>query len=69
MSPDDRWLVDRLMSADDRWLVDPLSGKCIAEQPLCDVPLEFPTLDPRLQGRDARFAFAIRPSTVGGPNR
>jgi hypothetical protein len=57
------------MSPDDRWLVDPLSGKCIAEQPLCDVPLEFPTLDPRLQGRDARFAFAIRPSTVGGPNR
>jgi len=52
-----------------RWVVDPRSATCIAEEALSSVPLEFPTLDPRLLGSDARFGFAIRPCSIGGPNR
>jgi len=52
-----------------RWLLDPSTGTCLEEKDLSDVPIEFPTIDARLTGRDARFGFGIRPNTIGGPNR
>ena len=45
------------------------TGRCVDEGPLCDVPLEFPVLDARLVGREARYGYAIQPCTIGGPNR
>lgn len=38
-----------------RWVLDLTSGACVAEETLCPVPLEFPALDGRLVGRDARY--------------
>lgn len=52
-----------------RWVLDVGTGRCVDEGPLCDVPLEFPVLDPRLVGRNARYGYAIQPCTIGGPNR
>jgi len=51
-----------------RWVLDRTSGRCVREATLCDMPLEFPTLDSRLVGLDARFAYAIAPCSIGGPN-
>jgi carotenoid cleavage dioxygenase-like enzyme len=51
-----------------RWVLDLESGE-VSEATLSDVPLEFPAMDGRLVGRDARFAYAITPSTIGGVNR
>lgn len=51
-----------------QWVLDLESG-AVSETPLSDVPLEFPAMDARLVGRDARFAYAITPCTIGGVNR
>ena len=51
-----------------QWVLDADEGRCIAEGPLSDVPLEFPVLDQRLVGLDARYGYAIQPCTIGGPN-
>ena len=48
---------------------DRRSGRCEEETTLSDACLEFPSLDPRLVGLDARFGYAIAPATIGGPNR
>ena len=52
-----------------QWVLDLPSGRCVHEETLSDVPLEFPAIDGRLTGRDARFGYAITPSTIGGKNR
>ena len=52
-----------------RWVLDVASGKCVREETISDTPLEFPALDGRLVGRDAKYGYAITPCTIGGPNR
>ena len=52
------------------WVIDPTDGgRCVGERCLSDVPLEFPTIDPRLVGSECKFGFCITPRTIGGPNR
>jgi carotenoid cleavage dioxygenase-like enzyme len=45
-----------------RWTLDPGCG-AVVESPLADRPVEFPTLDDALVGRDARFRYAVSAST------
>ena len=52
-----------------QWVLDPQRQACLSEATLSSRPLEFPAMDPRLVGLPARYAFAITPSTAGGPNR
>mmetsp|Transcript_42478 Transcript_42478/g.137821 ORF Transcript_42478/g.137821 Transcript_42478/m.137821 type:complete len:379 (+) Transcript_42478:860-1996(+) len=52
-----------------QWVLDTTSATCVREGLLCDTPLEFPTLDGRLAGLEARFGYAITPCSIGGPNR
>jgi carotenoid cleavage dioxygenase-like enzyme len=41
-----------------RWVFDPATG-AVAETPLADRPVEFPTVDDERVGRDARFRYAV----------
>lgn len=50
------------------WVLDLSTGKAV-ERALSDVPLEFPAVDGRMVGLDARYGYAITPSSAGGPNR
>ncbi len=52
-----------------RWVLDPASGRVEEEALNTALPIEFPTLDPRAVGRPVACAYAIRPCTIGGPNR
>ena len=45
-----------------RWTLDPASGTA-TETPLADRPVEFPTLDDALTGRDARFRYTVSSSS------
>ena len=49
------------------WVVD--GDACVRERYLSSVPVEFPAIDPRCVGSAAPCAYAIRPRTIGGPNR
>ena len=49
------------------WVVD--GDACVRERYLSSVPVEFPAIDPRCVGSAAPCAYAIRPVTIGGPNR
>jgi carotenoid cleavage dioxygenase-like enzyme len=53
-----------------KWLLDPSRGVCVSEGPMnADVPLDFPTINPDVVGSQSRFGYAIRPKTIGGPNK
>jgi carotenoid cleavage dioxygenase-like enzyme len=41
-----------------RWTLDPATG-AVAETPLADRPVEFPTVDDERVGRDARYRYAV----------
>ncbi len=45
-----------------RWTLDPSSG-AVTETPLADRPVEFPTLDDALVGRDARYRYTVSSSS------
>jgi carotenoid cleavage dioxygenase-like enzyme len=47
-----------------RWTLDPTSGS-VTETPLADRPVEFPTLDDALVGRDARYRYLVSSSSGG----
>ena len=51
------------------WVLDPASRRCVSERCLSPLPVEFPSLDPRLIGKRARYGYAIAPCSIGGPNR
>ena len=51
------------------WVLDAETGTCVRERYLSSTPVEFPALDPRAVGLDAPCAYAIRPRTIGGPNK
>jgi carotenoid cleavage dioxygenase-like enzyme len=46
-----------------RWVLDPATG-AVAETPLADRPVEFPTVDDERVGREARYRYAV--TDVGG---
>ena len=51
-----------------QWVLDTTSATCVREGLLCDTPLEFPTLDGRLAGLEARHrrdADEMRPRGRG----
>jgi carotenoid cleavage dioxygenase-like enzyme len=52
-----------------QWVLDMSTGKCVSEGTISETPLEFPALDGRLTGQDAKYGYAITPRTIGGPNR
>ena len=52
-----------------RWVFDLASRTCISDETISETPLEFPALDGRLTGSDAKYGFALTPCTIGGPNR
>jgi carotenoid cleavage dioxygenase len=45
-----------------RWTLDPASGT-VTENPLADRPVEFPTLDDDLTGREARYRYTVSSSS------
>jgi len=52
-----------------RWRMDPAAGSA-GEEPLDDVPIEFPQVDPRLTGKPYRYSYALRydiPTPGEGP--
>ena len=52
-----------------RWVFDLATRTCIADETISETPLEFPALDARLTGSDAKYGYGITPCTIGGPIR
>jgi len=52
-----------------RWVFDLATSTCIFDETISETPLEFPALDGRLTGSDAKYGYGITPCTIGGPNR
>ena len=46
-----------------RWVLDPATGS-VAETPLAERPVEFPTLDDRLVGRASRYLYAVSDGAI-----
>lgn len=52
-----------------RWVFDLATRTCTSDETISETPLEFPALDARLTGSDAKYGYGITPCTIGGPNR
>ena len=52
-----------------RWVFDLATCTCISDETISETPLEFPALDARLTGSDAKYGYGLTPCTIGGPNR
>ena len=52
-----------------RWVFDLATCTCISDETISETPLEFPALDARLTGSDAKYGYGLTPCTIRGPNR